>query len=393
MNAYGKTPAVLIFGTGLGSGCVSLALMATQVAGALTWPTLLVGVLTPVMATSLIAFRQLKNIHAQATVERETLFATQAQSGGEVVRPNAEQLLQKTLPIWVRQIETAGAQTEQAITALTARFVDIAQRLNHTVQVSQTAAGNGEGGAGALATSERELYQVVDSLHIAQQSRDEMVKEVSGLTAYTVELRSMATDVAAIAAQTNLLALNAAIEAARAGEAGRGFAVVADAVRTLSSQSSETGQKMSAKVDIINAAVTRLVDVANQNSERSLSTVSESQGTIESVLGRFSSITGQLRESADGLLAESAGIGQEISEVLVALQFQDRVSQILGQVRERMSALHGELQNAEREGQPLRLEVHAWMAEMERSYAMREQRQNHHDKAVGVADDNAITFF
>nr|WP_256658759.1 methyl-accepting chemotaxis protein [Pseudomonas sp. LP_7_YM] len=321
------------------------------------------------------------------------LEQAQARLNHEVSRPVAEDLFQHTLPVWVRQLETAGSQTEQAITDLTARFVDISHRLDHTVQASQAAAGNGTEGAGGLSTSESELYQVVESLHVAQQSRDEMVKEVGALTAYTGELRSMAADVAAIAAQTNLLALNAAIEAARAGEAGRGFAVVADAVRTLSSQSSETGQKMSAKVDIINAAVNRLVEVAGESSERSQGQVSASQSTIESVLGRFSTITGQLRESADGLLNESAGISQEINQVLVALQFQDRVSQMLGQVRERMSALHSELQQAEHSGQPLMLDVKAWMADMERGYAMREQRQNHHGKVVKAADDNAITFF
>nr|WP_313483936.1 methyl-accepting chemotaxis protein [Pseudomonas sp.] len=393
MTGHGKTSAVGILGLGIVCAVASFAILSMQVVGTLSWPALLLGILLPVLATSFFAVLRIRKSEGQAASKAELLLLAQSMSDRETSRPIAESLFQQTLPIWVRQIETAGAQTEQAITDLTARFVDISQRLDHTVQASQAAAGNGTEGAGGLSTSESELYQVVDSLHVAQQSRDEMVKEVSALTAYTGELRSMAADVAAIAAQTNLLALNAAIEAARAGDAGRGFAVVADAVRTLSSQSSETGQKMSAKVDIINAAVSRLVQVAGESSERSQDQVSASQNTIESVLGRFSTITGQLRESADGLLNESAGIGQEINQVLVALQFQDRVSQILGQVRERMSALHDQLQQAEHSGQPLTLDVKTWMADMERGYAMREQRQNHHGKVVKAADENAITFF
>jgi methyl-accepting chemotaxis protein len=301
-------------------------------------------------------------------------------------------LCQAALPIWVRQIDTSREKTEQAISDLASRFVHIAQRLDDTVRASRVAADGGVEGAGSLNSSADELYQVVESLRVAQQSRDEMLGEVRNLTSYTGELRSMATDVAAIAAQTNLLALNAAIEAARAGEAGRGFAVVADAVRTLSSQSSDTGQKMSAKVDIINAAINRLVQVAGESSERSNDSVSTSQGTIEGVLKRFGSITDQLRHSAEGLLNESAGIGQEISEVLVTLQFQDRVSQILNQVRERMNALSEELQHAKHSGQPLALDTPAFMAEMERGYAMREQRQNHAGKSIQAAEDT-ITFF
>lgn len=393
MNFHGKTTAVGVVGLGMIFGLASFAVLSMQVVSTLSWPLLLLGILVPVLISTLYAAWRIRKIEFQACLIANDLEQAQTRLNQEMTRPVAEDLFQHTLPVWVRQLETAGSQTEQAITDLTARFVDISQRLDHTVQASQAAAGNGTESAGGLSTSESELFQVVESLHVAQQSRDEMVKEVGALTAYTGELRSMAAEVAAIAAQTNLLALNAAIEAARAGEAGRGFAVVADAVRTLSSQSSETGQKMSAKVDIINAAVNRLVEVAGESSERSQDQVSASQSTIESVLGRFSTITGQLRESADGLLNESAGISQEINQVLVALQFQDRVSQMLGQVRERMSALHSELQQAERSGQPLMLDVNAWMADMERGYAMREQRQNHHGKVVKAADENAITFF
>ncbi|WP_259647838.1 methyl-accepting chemotaxis protein, partial [Pseudomonas amygdali] len=92
-----------------------------------------------------------------------------------------------------------------------------------------------------------------------------------------------------------LLALNAAIEAARAGEAGRGFAVVADAVRSLSSKSSETGQQMSAKVDIINNAITQLVQAASSGADQDSHSVAASEQSIQNVLERFQSITGRGR--------------------------------------------------------------------------------------------------
>ncbi|WP_263262754.1 methyl-accepting chemotaxis protein [Pseudomonas entomophila] len=321
--------------------------------------------------------------------------AEQLRSPSAQARPNAELVCTEALPVWVRQVETSRSQTEEAVNALTQRFVDISSRLEETARASQQAAGSfGQGGAAdGLGQTDTELNQVVETLRVSQHSRDEMLGEVRNLTNYTGELRAMAAEVAAIAAQTNLLALNAAIEAARAGEAGRGFAVVADAVRSLSSESSETGQKMSAKVDIINAAITRLVDVAGESSERNNDIVAQAQGTIEGVLARFASITEELRHSAALLRTESAGIGAEISEVLVALQFQDRVSQILAQVTDRMNDLYRQIQDSHAAGAPLNIDVKAWLAQMERTYAMQEQRNNHRGTAASTGADNSITFF
>ncbi|MBD1587695.1 chemotaxis protein [Pseudomonas sp. C2L12B] len=310
-------------------------------------------------------------------------------------QPYAEQLCLAAFPVWMRQLDTSRGQTETAVGALTQQFVDIAARLEQTLKASRQASGDlGEGGAGeGLAHSQGELSQVVDSLRVSQQSRDEMLAAVRHLTDYTGELRAMAADVAAIAAQTNLLALNAAIEAARAGEAGRGFAVVADAVRSLSSQSSETGQKMSAKVDIINNAIAHLVEVAGSTTDQSSDTVVHAEQTIEGVLGRFQGITAQLQSSSHLLHAESAGISQELNDVLVALQFQDRVNQILAQVQERMGQLHQQLEHCQAANEPFTLDVKAWLAETERTYAMQEQRNNHHGRASTAAADSSITFF
>ncbi|MDP3979551.1 MAG: methyl-accepting chemotaxis protein [Pseudomonas sp.] len=332
----------------------------------------------------------------------QALTAAQLQhqtSSAEASANGLQAVCLEAVPIWAKQVESSRSQTEQAIVALSERFAGIYSKLAEAVQTSQQAAGNLAGGIqdGALvvlAQSESELTRVIDSLKATQLSRDEMLEQVRNLTGYTGELLSMAKEVAAIAAQTNLLALNAAIEAARAGEAGRGFAVVADAVRTLSSLSSDTGKKMSATVDIINAAITRLVEVADNSAEHDNQSVASSEASIQQVLDRFQGITQRLSSSTELLQQESVGIQSEISEVLVALQFQDRVSQILAHVRNNMEALHGHLQQYRHNPeQLLRIDAQAWLAEMELTYATDEQRQIHHGGASGSAREAEITFF
>ncbi|MEK7412900.1 MAG: methyl-accepting chemotaxis protein, partial [Planctomycetota bacterium] len=197
-----------------------------------------------------------------------------------------EQICDKAAPIWVKQIETARSQTESGITEVAARFSGIVDRLQASVVSSQLAGAEG-GEASVLSQSESDLVAVSRSMGAALQKRGEMVRDVRELISYTAELKHMATEVAQIASQTNLLARNAAIEAARAGEAGRGFAVVADEVRKLSSLSSDTGKKMSEKVNVINNAISAVIDVAEKFGEEDTRSVAEAEQTIRRVLGNF----------------------------------------------------------------------------------------------------------
>ncbi|WP_418133302.1 methyl-accepting chemotaxis protein [Aeromonas allosaccharophila] len=316
-----------------------------------------------------------------------------------------EQVCEKALPIWSQQIESSRQQTEAAMIDLTQRFSGLANKLEEAVNASHLAAGelgdaNSRGMAGVLSESQQQLNEVVAILHSAQANRDAMLGEIKSLTTYTIELNTMAMDVAKIASQTNLLALNAAIEAARAGEAGRGFAVVADEVRNLSRLSSETAQKMTDKVDTINTAIGRAFQIAENAAARDHASALNSEQTIEQVLARFRHATDSLAESASLLQNESTDIHREISSVIVSLQFQDRVSQILSHVRQNMESLSSHLVASEQSSNatgPIQIDANRWLAEMELSYATDEQRNIHHGRTTrstkAQPSSADITFF
>ncbi len=384
--------------------CIGLGLLSClllQLADALSPLYLLLNVLVAIAAALWTSSHFHQHIHRNRAEQIEPA-ATDAIAHSIV---GLEQVCEKALPIWSQQIENSRQQTEAAMIDLTQRFSGLANKLEEAVNASHLAAGelgdaNSRGMAGVLSESQQQLNEVVAILHSAQANRDAMLGEIKSLTTYTIELNTMAMDVAKIASQTNLLALNAAIEAARAGEAGRGFAVVADEVRNLSRLSSETAQKMTDKVDTINTAIGRAFQIAENAAARDHASALNSEQTIEQVLARFRHATDSLAESASLLQNESTDIHREISSVIVSLQFQDRVSQILSHVRQNMESLSSHLiaseQNSNSSG-PIQIDANRWLAEMELSYATDEQRNIHHGRTTrstkAQPSSADITFF
>jgi methyl-accepting chemotaxis protein len=289
------------------------------------------------------------------------------------------------VPIWVRNIETARQQTEDAIVSVSERFAGIVQRLGTALgSGSQAAAGDAD-----TKQSEQDLKRVADALRTIASSRDELVREIRGLAAYTEELSKMASEVESIAFQTNMLALNAAIEAAHAGERGAGFAIVAHEVRALSSAARATGKRITGKVGTIAEALNRIGASNEQVASRDQQAVAGSEEHIRAVLARFAQSTARLEQVAAQAHAQSSAIRDEIGESLVQLQFQDRVSQILSQVETSMQ----QMLSTASAGSGATAAAQTHLDAMRRSYTTEEQRRNHDGLAPETVTPRDVTFF
>jgi methyl-accepting chemotaxis protein len=115
------------------------------------------------------------------------------------------------------------------------------------------------------------------------------------------------------------------------------------------------------------------------------------------VLDGFGVAAGQLAESNQTLQEESAGIKREIEDVLVALQFQDRVGQILAHVRNDLEKLHAQVclsgEHYARGEACAPVDTEAWLEELAIAYSTDEQRANHSGAAVESGKTSEITFF
>lgn len=296
-----------------------------------------------------------------------------------------QQFVEQVTPVWAAHIETSRQQMEDAISSLTAHFSVIVNRLSETVMAAaQSSGGAGNQGvqmAEVFNASQEQLNQVLVSQTSAMATMNTMMTQVESLRPFTQQLEDMAAEVGKIAMQSNLLSLNAAIEAARAGDLGRGFSIVAKEFRTLANQSAATGQRIGEMVRQVNSAISNTCQAAQESVQQEGESMQSSQQHIDEVLRTFRELTDRLMTSGDLLKNESLQISADIGEALVQFQFQDRVSQILTQVKANIEHFPQYLDKHEQQclasGQLEPWDSGGFLAEMKKTYVMSDQHASH----------------
>ncbi len=279
---------------------------------------------------------------------------------------------------WTQHINDGINISETAINAMAARFSTMASELNLILDVS-----NAGGGDTSINQRERihqiaqniqeKLFEVTSSLKGVLKLKDSVLSELSVLGDYTKDLTDMAVAVENIASQTNLLALNAAIEAARAGDAGRGFSVVADEVRKLATESGEMGEDIREKIELVNNAVAHVMNNAEQTGAKEQHLLEESEKVIAEVIASHKLTSYSLGE-ADKMLSDVASkVSHDIMNIIMELQFQDRVSQILRHVQEHMRLLEERLEQSDMKDEAFQSWLENWLCNLSQSYTTAEE--------------------
>ncbi len=298
--------------------------------------------------------------------------------------------------VWSRHLQTAQTQTREATERLLGGFVSIIQQLDRIISsgAQEAAAGGQDVRAQVLTSAERDLKELLTSLDDILHAKDRVLGTIRELDGASKGLMGLADVVEKIARQTNLLALNAAIEAARAGQAGAGFAVVAGEVRRLSAESGNMGKQIGEQVRHFGAQVGATIRDAATQAESDRVALDTNEQRVRTVIERVDEAVESLHHQSEETRALSASIRTEVEELMVAFQFQDRVSQIIDQVVQAVEGIGAHVEQATR---TRRLpSAQTWQDTLSRGYSTEEQQHNHaspHARSGSAQPASEVTFF
>lgn len=295
------------------------------------------------------------------------------------------------LPIWQNHVLSVKEKTENAVAQLIESFGSLIKQFDDAGfggQGGKTESAQHTSTMHLLELCRNELQPVIEHLETMIDSKSDLLEAINNLATSTADLKDMAHSVGTIAAQTNLLAINASIEAARAGAHGRGFAVVAGEVRRLSLISADTGKTITERVNDIAGAVKETLKAAKKTNDKDRAILLKSGNVVKAVLGHVQS----LGDAAELMRSQGEIIRNDVENLLITLQYQDRVSQMLDVLDRDITKLMTVF--SENQGIP---PTSQWLNDLEKYYTMNDQHMSHAQSRTSNKPDNAeetdITFF
>jgi len=361
-------------------------------AGALAWQGGPLGILSVLMAAAggVLALRRTAAEVADADDAAAGEAARSAHGPGG--RHGAEVMVEQVVPVWSRQMEVTRDAANTGLADLLQVFSEMAGALHTLTDNLSDATLSAQPGAvdRAVRRESPALQALTDASERAFAQRDAAVAALAACAEGLSELQQLAKQAREIARHTRLVAFNASIEANRhTGGAEGGSQAVAVELRMLGGRMAESGERIERVVLGLNEQIrpARRSGEINDTSGEELRLEIDVKAR-EALAALFGSLGNAVQGSADVHRAATS-LRDQVESAFMHFQFGDRISQMLSIVANDMSNFARWVAANPRATQS---DAAEWLATLEGSYTMEEQRSHHHGN-VHVERKTGVEFF
>jgi len=282
--------------------------------------------------------------------QREHVTHEVEQRVRQEMQQESSEFVQPVIDQSVAHIQEVVDIVEDAVIELMSRFQEITdgaiQEANATASQLQPSSPDGEPSDNDHSLL-NETNNMISSFaqSVAESSSLGMgvagvVEEVVGSTE---RIPPLLDEIEFIADQTRLLALNAAIEAARAKEHGRGFAVVAEEVAKLANRSRVAAANIQDVVTAVNGSTGKAMESLQGFASIDMSGALETRDRIAVITKVIEDKSDRLQEGVLHATASAQKHANQVTDIVMSMQFQDISRQRLEKVVQALGTLRDQL--------------------------------------------------
>lgn len=329
---------------------------------------------------------------AQAGESLDPLLDEPRVSGGRV---GAEVMVGQVVPVWGKQLDITRAAAADGMSLLLDGFSQMSGALGTLAsQIEHSQVAVAPGAVDQALAPDGPAQAALQTLLVPSQrafaQRDAAVAQLVQCHDALQALRQLGRQAREVGKHTRLVAFNASIEANRGGQgADGGSQAVANETRMLAARIAEVGEQIERLVSKLDRALTperlrgEIGDTTPEELRMELDLAART--ALNGLLGAMG---GALRSSGE-VKAAAETLAQQLEATFVHFQFGDRLSQMLDIVARDMQSFARWV-----EANPYATQSDAaeWLANLEASYTMEEQRSQHHGN-VHIDRGSEVEFF
>lgn len=320
-----------------------------------------------------------------------TAAVSAAAADPAIARNGAQMMISQVVPVWSRQVALTRDAANEGLSQMLELFSQMAPALDALATGMDTLAPSIEPGAigHAVSVQAGALDALTAASRRAFEQRDAIAAQLGRCAEAMEELRQIGKTARETARHTRMVALNATIEANRDTSGDGGAKSVAAETRMLADRMAQAGDR----IDKLAARLAPELSAARRSAM--LQEVPADELRVEigmlarDALAALLGSSGLSLHGSAALRQATEQLREQLDAVYVHFQFGDRVSQMLTAVSDDMRKFaHWTWSHPN----ATPLDATEWLAALETSYTMEEQRSQHHGN-VHIDRGSEVEFF